>query len=287
MKSRCPGRSSPKPYRRSASTRPSCEAVSGGQFLFAEKVYTGKGDPANHIGAPTAIKALDTDKGLALMSSHDVLDGWSLFLIIQAVSDMLEHNRAPTFRSDVSYPRLRGEGPMDLSRIKPYCGVRGQPTAVYVELPAMTVSNEAKKLGMRAQQLLATALGRTMDNPAIITARIPEGYHDCVGHFTQHALGSLDEHGFYRQDCSFENFTRVIMKHGLSDSQGTAFVGAFPVGEASWEATGRIEFFCPNQIAKVQLAMYSDRDVLRIFFNQAVEAPAEKVDRMTRIITGS
>lgn len=260
--------------------------IRGGQILFADKVHTGKGSAQDHISAPTTIKALDTDRGFTLISSHDLLDGWSLFQIIQAVSDMIEYNKAPTFRSDAAYPRIRSAGSMDLSNLKPFRGVRGQPVAIDIELPPKTVSTEAKKHGLRAQGFLATALGRVLDNPAIITARIPEGYHDCVGHFTQHALGSLDENGFYREDCSFENFTRVIMKYGMSDSQGTAFVGAFPVGDASWHATGRVEFFCANQIGKVQLAMYKDREFLRIFFNQAVPDPQAKAEQIAAIVSG-
>lgn len=252
--------------------------IEGDAIVLADHVHVGQGYTEQHVMAPTCVKAVEAEDGYELFTRHDLIDGWSMIQIRHAVMDLLKHDKAPDFRTDVAYPRVRAAGGMDLSSLRPFFGVRGQALEFCYDLPKGLIQAKAREQGVKVQELLATAVGRVMDNPAVITARIPEGYMDCVGHYTQYALGSLDRDGHYQQDCSFENFTRVLMKHGVNGTLGTAFVGSFPLGNVDYVFRRRMEFFGHHQIVKVQLSTFGDDDQIRVFLNQAVERPEEKAE---------
>jgi len=254
--------------------------IENGEIVLADRVHTGQGRAEQHVSAPTCVKAVQAEDGFELFTRHDLIDGWSMIQIRHAVMDLLKHGKTPTFKTNTPYPRIRPAGPMDLSNLKPFNGIQGLAREISFDLPKGLVQARAKHVGMKVQELLATAVGRTVNNPSVITARVPEGYFDSVGHYTQYAIGSLGEDGRYRQDCSYENFTRVLMKHGINDKMGTAFVGSFPLGDVDYTFKRRIEFFAKHQIVKVQLSTFGDGDQLRVFLNQAVRNPAAIAERI-------
>lgn len=244
-----------------------------GKIIYADKVTVGKGKVEDFIMAPTCGKIIENDDGYNLVFSHDLIDGWSWKFVMTEIMRLAEGGSLrDEYKCGYPAPKVRPTGP-DTLRVKPFVGIRGRSVDFSFDIDFDIVKTHAKKYGIRVQELLATAFGRALGNPNILTTKIIPGFEDHFGHYSLYGCGSLDENGFYKIDCSHENYSRLMMRFGTGSSNGNAFVSSFPVGEANYTGVGHVQFLDMSQLGRAQLGTYPDRAVLRIQLNQAIENP--------------
>lgn len=260
--------------------------VKGKQIVFADKVVSGKGNVVDYIHRETCAKIVEDDEGFNFMFSHDVLDGWSWMVMCMeiwriaeggALRDNYQWGRKPD--------RINADGP-DQVKFRPFIGIRGEAIDFVVDVDD-TYRHKAKALGVRVQELLATAFSRALGNANIITTKMMPGFERDIGHYSMYGVGSLDENGFYQLDCSYENFTRMIMYHGLGEMNGTAFVSSFPTGQGTERINpvGHKQFLCANQMGRAQLTTGDSFGRLRIQLNQGIKNPEQVAEDTISFMT--
>lgn len=258
--------------------------VVGKNIVFAEKVVSGKGKVSDFIHRETCAKIIEDDQGFNFIFSHDVMDGWSWMRVCRELWRIAEG--APlqeSYQWGRQPSKIIPIGPNEI-KFKPFIGIRGEAITFNYEVDD-TYRKKAKALGIRVQDLLATAFSRALGNANVITTKLMPGHEEDYGHYSMYGVGSLDEHGFYKLDCSHENMTRMMMFNGLGDANGIAFVSSFPTQATNITPITHKQFLCANQMGRAQLGSGEGWAFLRVQLNQAIPNPEQVAEATAQFVS--
>lgn len=256
--------------------------VVNGKVVEHDRVLVTQGHGNLHQQIPTCLSVTEDDNGFWVGLSHEFVDGWTFMKTTRELFHIARTGEVGTYVSNQPLPKIQPTGPMEL---RPFVFEGEAGLANTYSIPIGTgYLRQAKALGMRVQDYLAQVACTVLDNPNIITTRFVEGCEDYWGHYSLYALGS-NKDGKFSLDISHENFTRLIMKFGLSEKIGNFFVGSFPIGSSHFEPTELVQFLKKNQMGRLQVISYNGTHHLRVAFNRAIPNQESYLEQFVTLLS--
>lgn len=239
----------------------------GDQVQVADRLTLLSTHPRQHLDHPSCFKIAECEEGYWLSFTHEFLDGWSYSRLTHEIFRVAAGGKLRTYETPTTIGKIV---PNDVfnPRLFNFEGIEGEAMTTTIVMDD-TYLKRAKAAGMRVQDFLAQAACEALGNPNIVTSKILEGFEHCFGHYSLYGSGSVKDDVF-SLDCSHENFTRLMIAHGMSETNGNCFVGSFPMGQTNYETPAIFQMLKKNQMGRVQAVSMNGQHLLRIALNQGI-----------------
>jgi len=256
--------------------------VVNGKVITHDRVLVTQGHGDQHQNIPSCLSVTEDQNGFWIGLSHEFVDGWTFMKVTRELFNIARTGELGNYISNQPLPKIQATGALEL---RPFLfqGEVGLANTYCVPIGTGYLKN-AKAQGLRVQDYLAQVACEVLDNPNILTTRFVEGCEDYWGHYSLYGLGS-NKDGQFSLDISHENFTRLIMKFGMSEKIGNFFVGSFPIGPSAFEPTDLVQFLKKNQMGRLQVISYNGTHHLRIAFNKAIPNQTKYIDQFVELLS--